>query len=43
VHNREIAIVGLTDGTSFVDVTEPTTPVVLGFLPSAKPGQVRRK
>lgn len=29
---REYAIVGCADGTSFVDVTEPTDPKVLGFL-----------
>lgn len=32
--NREYAIVGCADGTSFVDVTEPTSPQVLGFLPT---------
>ena len=31
---REYAIVGCYDGTSFVDVTEPTDPQVLGFLPT---------
>lgn len=31
---REYAIVGCVDGTSFVDVTEPTNPQVLGFLPT---------
>ena len=31
---HEIAIVGCADGTSFVDVTEPTDPQVLGFLPT---------
>lgn len=31
---REYAIVGCVDGTSFVDVTEPTEPKVLGFLPT---------
>jgi len=31
---REYAIMGCTDGTSFVDVTKPTEPVVIGFLPS---------
>lgn len=31
---REIAIIGLMDGTSMVDVTVPRRPVVLGFLPS---------
>lgn len=31
---REYAIACCADGTSFVDVTEPTAPVVLGFLPT---------
>ena len=31
---REYAIVGCEDGTSFVDVTEPCDPKVLGFLPT---------
>ena len=31
---REYAISGCTDGTSFVDVTNPTEPQVLGFLPT---------
>ena len=31
---NEYAIVGCADGTSFVDVTEPTDPQVLGFLPT---------
>ena len=30
---REIAIVGRTDGTAFVDLTDPYNPVVLGDLP----------
>ena len=30
---REIAIVGRTDGTSFVDLTDPYNPVMLGNLP----------
>lgn len=30
---REIAIVGRNDGTTFVDVTNPTSPVYLGELP----------
>lgn len=30
---REIAIVGRNDGTSFIDVTNPTSPVYLGDLP----------
>lgn len=31
---REYAIMGCADGTSFVDVTEPTNPNVVGFLPT---------
>ena len=31
---NEYALVGLTDGTSFVDVTDPENPVYLGKLPS---------
>ena len=31
---NEIAIVGRTNGTSFVDITDSTAPVLLGFLPS---------
>jgi len=31
---REYAIVGLSGGTSFVDVTEPTAPKVLAYLPT---------
>jgi len=34
VSKKEYAIVGLYDGTSFVDVTNPTSPIVLGFLPT---------
>lgn len=30
----EIAMINTMDGTSFVDVSEPTDPVVLGFLPT---------
>lgn len=32
---REVAIVGLSDGTAFVDVSDPRHPVVLGHLPTA--------
>jgi len=32
VSNREYAIAGTESGTSFVDVTDPTKPCVLGFL-----------
>ena len=31
---HEYAIMGCEDGTSFVDVTEPTNPQVIGFLPT---------
>jgi choice-of-anchor B domain-containing protein len=30
---REYALVGMTNGTSFVDVTDPINPIVLGMLP----------
>ncbi|MDX1547790.1 MAG: choice-of-anchor B family protein [Rhodothermales bacterium] len=42
--NREYAIVGMTDGTSFVDVTDPYTPRYLGFLPKTdgSPGSTWR-
>ncbi len=33
----EIAIVGVEDGTSFVDVTDPVNPVYLGKLPTHAP------
>jgi choice-of-anchor B domain-containing protein len=36
VTNREIAILGRTDGTSFVDVTDPANPRYLGDLPKTK-------
>ncbi|MFW6084705.1 MAG: choice-of-anchor B family protein [Gemmatimonadota bacterium] len=32
--SREYALVGRTDGISFVDVTDPLNPAVVGFLPS---------
>ena len=32
--DREYALVGCSDGTSFVDITEPTDPKVIGFLPT---------
>jgi choice-of-anchor B domain-containing protein len=35
---REYAIVGRTNGTSFLDVTEATNPQYLGFLPSHNGG-----
>jgi len=36
VMHREIAILGRTDGTSFVDLTNPSNPVYLGDLPKTK-------
>jgi hypothetical protein len=36
VTKREIAILGRTDGTSFVDVTDPANPRYLGDLPKTK-------
>lgn len=30
---KEYALVGRTDGTSFVDISNPTRPVLVGFLP----------
>lgn len=35
VDGREIVLLGLDIGTAFVDVSEPTDPVVLGTLPAA--------
>merc|ERR1711976_672880 len=34
ITNNEYALMCCEDGTSFVDVTDPTAPVVLGFLPT---------
>jgi choice-of-anchor B domain-containing protein len=34
-NGREYAVVGRTNGTAFVDVTDPVNPVYLGNLPSA--------
>jgi choice-of-anchor B domain-containing protein len=36
VTNREIAILGRTDGTSFVDITDPANPRYLGDLPKTR-------
>lgn len=35
-NNREIAILGRTDGTSFVDISDPANPRYLGDLPKTK-------
>lgn len=35
VTNKEYALVGLNSGVSFVDISNPTEPKVLGFLPTA--------
>ena len=42
---REIAIVGRVDGTSFVDITDPSRPVYLGDLPktAGSPGSFWRE
>lgn len=42
--NRDYAIVGRMDGTSFVDVTDPVNPVVVGNLPKPEsvPGSAWR-
>eukprot|EP00005_Dracoamoeba_jomungandri_P000877 CAMPEP_0174251870 /NCGR_PEP_ID=MMETSP0439-20130205/1561_1 /TAXON_ID=0 /ORGANISM="Stereomyxa ramosa, Strain Chinc5" /LENGTH=458 /DNA_ID=CAMNT_0015332307 /DNA_START=24 /DNA_END=1400 /DNA_ORIENTATION=+ len=32
--NKEYAIMGLFEGTTFVDVTDPTAPAVIGYLPT---------
>lgn len=37
----EVALVGLRQGTAFVDVSTPTAPVVQAFLPSAVAGDQR--
>lgn len=39
---REYAIVGLYDGTAFVDVSDPTNPQVLGNLPTETVGSMWR-
>tara|TARA_B100000929_G_scaffold271690_1_gene242735 strand:- start:100 stop:2727 length:2628 start_codon:yes stop_codon:yes gene_type:complete len=36
--DKEYALVGLRIGTSFVDVSDPVNPVVLGFLPTTTTG-----
>lgn len=33
--DKEYALVGLNSGVSFVDISDPTTPTVIGFLPTA--------
>jgi len=33
--NKEYALMGLNSGVSFIDISEPTEPVVVGFLPTA--------
>ena len=39
---REYALMGMTDGTAFVDVTDPEDPVVLGRLPTETQASVWR-
>ena len=36
-NDREYALFGRSDGTSFVDITDPTNPVYLGNLPTCVP------
>ncbi len=38
IEGKEIAIVGKTNGTAFIDVTDPVNPIVIGFLPSRNGG-----
>ncbi len=33
-NDKEYAIMGVSNGTSFVDITNPSSPIVLGFLPT---------
>lgn len=40
---REYAVYGLSNGTSFIDVTDPSNPVYKGFLPSATGATVWRE
>ena len=37
---REIALVGLRSGTSFVDITDPVNPIVIGKLPTVSGGSI---
>ena len=39
---KEYALVGLRNGTSFVDISDPTNPNVLGFLPTATTSSIWR-
>jgi len=41
-NGREFAIIGLFVGTSFVEITDPTNPVVLGKLPTKTGGSIWR-
>ena len=40
--NKEYAIIGLTSHTAFVDITNPTTPIYLGKLPTATVNSIWR-
>ena len=42
VSGKEIALVGLTNGTSFVDVSDPLNPEVIGFLPTESRSSIWR-
>ena len=39
--NRKFALFGLTNGTSFIEVTDPTNPIFLGKLDTTEAGQNR--
>ena len=38
LNGREYALVGTRTGTSFVDITDPTAPVLVGILPAQRSG-----
>lgn len=39
---KEYALVGMTTGAAFVDISSPTDPVIIGFLPTATSNSVWR-
>ncbi len=41
--NKEYALVGMTDGVSFVDVSDPNNPVVVGYLPESSLSNAKMK
>lgn len=40
--NKEYALMGLNTGVSFIDISEPTAPIVIGFLPTATVNSIWR-